>query len=152
MMERDWLSLVGLMISLLLVAAPFWLLPHAGDESTTYAVERIEYGTGLNGGIDASEPIRGLDCYDDDLSRGCLFAQFVADNGPVTVDISGSRPIISHHGPFTSSRYVTTGSGPPFRQRNITIRNRTDDGGQLRARYALEPVVAETVLQNIAVD
>jgi hypothetical protein len=142
--RRDPLSLVGLAVALLLVAAPFWVLPHAGEASTTYAAERLEYAPG--GGIDADGPIRGLDCYADELTRGCLFAERIVAEGPVTVRTT--ETVLSASS-FEDAPYVAVGTDPPFRHRRVSAPANATDG---RIRYALEPVGPGTVLREVSVD
>jgi hypothetical protein len=142
--RRDLLSLVGLAVALLLVSAPLWLVPHAGETSTTYAAERIEYGPSAGGGIRADGPLRGLDCYEAELTRGCLFAERVVADGPVTVD---PTDLVLSADSFEDVRYVAVGADPPFRRRQISgVANATDG----RIRYALEPVSPGTVLREIS--
>jgi hypothetical protein len=148
-MRRDWLSLAGLALSVALVTAPFWLLPHAGEASTTYTVERIEYEPGVDGFLRAGGPVDGLDCDSGELRRGCLFAQHVVDEGPVTVDVTGVGPTL--RGQFTSPPYVVAHATPPFYRRNVTPVDPGEASDRLRVRYALEPIGPETVLSDISV-
>jgi hypothetical protein len=142
--RRDPLPTVGLAVALLLVSAPLWLVPHAGETSTTYVAERIEYGPSAGGGIRTDGAIRGLDCYEIERTRGCLFAERIVAEGPVTVEPTG---LVLSADSFEDAPYVAVGTDPPFHRRRVT----TSAGvGDDRIRYALEPVRAETVLREVS--
>jgi hypothetical protein len=141
--NRDPVSVGGFGLAVVLVTAPFWMLPHAGAASTTYVAERIEYGVGI--GIEASGPVEGVDCYEKTSTRGCLFARRVAREGPVTVDVGGS---LSPAG-FTDASFVAVGTDPPFRRVRVSRPEGTEEGV---VRYNLDPVEAETVLEEVSVD
>lgn len=142
-MPRDPYAVVGLGVALLLVASPFWLLPHAGETAYTYEAERIEYDPGVDGGIGADGPIAGLDCYAREKAPGCLFAAYVAQRGPVTANVTG----LYFEGYTPGSEYVVAqATDDPFRRRQVEF------AGEQRLTYSLEAVGTETVLRDIAVN
>jgi len=143
-MQRDLLSVFRVIITFLLVTSPFWMFPHADDTTTVYTAERIEYGSEMNGGIGANGPIRGLDCWENELTRGCLFAEQIVSEGPITID--PSEPVISER-QFADSSYVAVGIDPAFRRQNISS---VGNGSEPKIRYSLDPIGPATVLQGIS--
>lgn len=141
-MQRDPYSTAGLVLAVALVSAPFWLVPHAGDVSTTYAAERIDFAS--NGGIGASGEIRGVDCYADELTRGCLFARRIVTEGAVVV--TPTELVVSSDS-FDDAEYVAVGTDPPFRHRQIRS---PEDAPERAIRYELAPVGAESVLRDVS--
>lgn len=148
-MERDWSSLVLLVVGLVLVTSPFWLFtgaganPHEGERVYAYEAEKIEYTEGVHGYIRAPADIERLDCYGFPRDEpGCLFAAHVAQHGPVVVNASE----FYHYD--IGSEYVAvedSGSRMPFYRRVV---ERTDRN----VTYSLEVVGPETVLADVAVN
>lgn len=147
-MERDWSSLVLLVVGLVLVSSPFWLFtgagtnPHEGEQVYAYEAEKIEYTEGVHGYIRAPADIERLDCYGIREEPGCLFAAHVAQHGPVVVNTT------EFHQYALGSKYVAvedSGSRTPFYRRVV---ERTDSN----LTYSLEVVGPETVLADVAVN
>lgn len=148
-MERDWSSLVLLVIGLVARTSPFWLFtdagtnPHEGEQVYAYEAEKIEYTEGVHGYIRAPADIERLDCYAFTREGpGCLFAAYVAQHGPVVVNTTEFRQY------ELGTKYVAvedSGSRTPFYRRVI---ERTDRN----VTYSLEVVGPETVLADVAVN
>ena len=143
-MQRKWLSIFRVITAFLLVTSPLWILPHVDDTTIVYTAERIEYGSGMNGGIGASGPIRGLDCWEDELTRGCLFAEQIVTEGPITIN---SSELVISESQFVDSPYVAVGIDPAFRRQNIS---RVGNGSESKIRYSLDPVGPATLLHAIS--
>jgi hypothetical protein len=162
--DRDPLSLAGLALGLL-VTAPFRVLPHAGEASTTYRAERIEHEPRLDGAIDAPEDVARLDCDRDALSRSCLLARHVVDDGPVRVDVTHALPVDVTHalpvdvthalpvveGAFAGPRYVAVHASPSCYERTVTLVGGAGGPDRVAVEYALEPVTPEAILENVSV-
>lgn len=148
----DWSSYVRLAVAVVLLTSPFWLLPHAGETAYHYEAEQIEYESGVAGSLRADGTIDRLPCYRFHEREGlCLFAAHVAQNGPVTANLSESYGRRYDR----ASEYVVvedSGNGLPFYRWHVEDADDGDRDRTARTAYSLAAVGPETVLADIAVN
>lgn len=87
-MSRKLVPSLLLLVGVVLVANPLWAFPHAGEGGYTYEAQEIEYTDDY---LRAGGDLKRLDCYGlHQQVPGCLLWAQVAQQGPVTVDYTGT--------------------------------------------------------------
>jgi hypothetical protein len=141
-----------LAVAFVLLTSPFWLLPHAGEAAYQFEAEQIEYEPGVAGYIRAGETIDRLPCYRfHERESLCLFAAHVAQNGPVTVNVSEGYG----RDYDLPSEYVVvedSGNDLPFYRWRVEGADHGESDRAARRTYSLEAVGTETILADVAVN
>lgn len=149
-LARHLPAVARLAVAFVLLTSPFWLLPHAGETAYKYEAEKIEYESGVTGYLRADGTIDRLPCYRLHEREGlCLLAAAVAQNGPVTVNVSESY---ARRYDLPSEYVVVEDSGNrlPFYRWEVEAADDGDSDGTTPKTYSLEAVGPETILRDIA--
>jgi hypothetical protein len=151
-LARHLPAIARLAVAFVLLTSPFWLLPHAGETAYQYEAEKIEYESGTTGYIRAGGTIDRLPCYRfHERESLCLFAAHVAQNGPVTANVSEGYG----RDYDLPSEYVVvedSGNNLPFYRWRVEGADDGESDQTARRTYSLEAVGTETILRDIAVN
>lgn len=127
------------LLGVVLVANPLWAFPHAGEQVYTYDAQRIEYTDDY---LRAGGDLERLDCYGPgDQEPGCVLWTQVAQEGPMTVNVSGIDRF--NYG----TQYVVVEEDPE----SWNFYERVVERGDRNATLRLERVTPAEILANVSI-